>query len=607
VPQRLASGSIVHLHGVIRDLSRENWRTALVLDERSYVRQLFEKSPWYDEMLRDLRYCSSCIIAGYGLNDRHITQLLMQSPSFKAKTVFITKPNPDAFAVSRFELYGAVLPIGIESLASNLKTLPTAVPSGDAHSLKAFKYLDPFADAAPLARPTAIEIKNLLAYGNLNTQRLLSTLPAASYVAPRQRLVQLAVNSLKQVDCLVVHSRIGNGKTVFLHILSHALTREGYACFLCRGQPELLEDDLAVLRTQAKLVICFDNYSDAVATIPLLRSELRNVKFALTVRSGVYDVRQHEVQERLPDRRHELSLNELTRDDRREFIALLDEAGFARGGFKEAIRTSRDIREIVLTVYENSDITKELTAALLPVLSDGEAKRAIVTSALLSWLLDDKDTAAVIRAALGIDMFTLQRRFRSVATDLFQIDDEDVHIGSALLAEYLTRHAFGLDDVANAIYDMVVAAGDRYFMPRYRRISGSFMQFSNLRRVFSRDAQALERITGLYEKLRRDTNINHEPLFWLQYSIVMTEKGNLDLAERFLGTAYARAEDRPYFRTYQIDTHALRVLLLCEIASRDGVVPNSFAICSTMIAIEHMRFGPCSNFCLLSGPDLAHC
>jgi len=65
----------------------------------------------------------------------------------------------------------------------------------------------------------------------------------------------------------------------------------------------------------------------------------------------------------------------------------------------------------------------------------------------------------------------------------------------------------------------------------------------------------------IYEKLRYHIVINDEPLFWLQYSILMTEKEDLIAAEEFLHAAYSRASAID-FRTYQIDTHACRLLLL---------------------------------------------
>jgi hypothetical protein len=74
----------------------------------------------------------------------------------------------------------------------------------------------------------------------------------------------------------------------------------------------------------------------------------------------------------------------------------------------------------------------------------------------------------------------------------------------------------------------------------------------------------------IYERLRHDDRINAEPLFWLQYAIAMAEDRKLPAAQEFIATAYARAADRPGFQTYQIDTQALRILLLMESEAGSG-------------------------------------
>ena len=98
------------------------------------------------------------------------------------------------------------------------------------------RYLDPIRDRKTLSRPTAIEVLNLVTYGSFNYERCLGTLPRAEYVVPRQRLAREATERLKVARCLIVHSRIGNGKTIFLYILSHMLSQQGYRCFFFSRQ-----------------------------------------------------------------------------------------------------------------------------------------------------------------------------------------------------------------------------------------------------------------------------------------------------------------------------------------------------------------------------------
>ena len=96
------------------------------------------------------------------------------------------------------------------------------------------------------------------------------------------------------------------------------------------------------------------------------------------------------------------------------------------------------------------------------------------------------------------------------------------------------------------------------------------MRFSPLYQAFRNDERRLERLTDLFELWRRDDLINREPLFWLQYAILKTEADDLQLAESFIETAYSRAHEIPGFGTYQIDTYALRLLLILETRAADA-------------------------------------
>ena len=90
------------------------------------------------------------------------------------------------------------------------------------------------------------------------------------------------------------------------------------------------------------------------------------------------------------------------------------------------------------------------------------------------------------------------------------------------------------------------------------------MQFSNLNRALRKEPDRLEKLTSLFERLRLNNDVNEEPLFWLQYSILKTDSGDLKEAEGFIRTAYHHAQARPNFQTFQIDTYALGLFLRIE-------------------------------------------
>ena len=197
IPRRIPTGSVIHIHGTIRKANEDNVLDQLVLNENSYIKQHFELSPWYSELDRALDHCSACFFLGYSLSDYHITALLLQKPNRRQKIFFIVRDLPSDIARRQLEQFGEVHAIGASGFAELCRTLPAPPPITDLRALRGVRYLDPFRDNKTIISPTPIEIRRLVAYGDFNSQRCLTNLPAANYVVPRADTASNAVEELK--------------------------------------------------------------------------------------------------------------------------------------------------------------------------------------------------------------------------------------------------------------------------------------------------------------------------------------------------------------------------------------------------------------------------
>ena len=93
------------------------------------------------------------------------------------------------------------------------------------------------------------------------------------------------------------------------------------------------------------------------------------------------------------------------------------------------------------------------------------------------------------------------------------------------------------------------------------------MRFSVLHKALRDNRNRISLLSDLFERWRQDSLMSKEPLFWLQYAILMTESNELDTAESFIDMAYSRAAELDGFQTYQIDTYALKLMLTIETRS----------------------------------------
>ena len=567
-PRKLRDRSVIHLHGAIRWATDDNVLQQLVLSEESYARQHFDRSQWYDELQRDRRFCRAFFFVGYSLHDYHISALLLQDPRQRDKTYFVNGRLTDPIFATRISNYGSALAISAAELPALCHSLPRPSSATSPAALKAFRHLDPFKDKKTLLPATPLEILNLVTYGTFNYQRFLSSFPTSSYAVPRRGLLDDAIQKLDHAPCLLVHSFLGNGKSIFLYSLSYALSEAGYRCLYCRPTATAFPQDIDLLRSLGKLAFFFDSHNSALDMIDDLRDLPSETRFVVAVRSSVLDLRRHVLEQKLPNPIETINLNRISKNDKVVFQTILDRAGVGVQNLSTVVQQSTDFREIVTTLYDNTAIRKEIRTALEPLLADRAVRSILVTSHLLRFN-GEEASPAILRTVTGTDPYSAMLRFPTIVADIFGLSDEGTESSSALFSEYMLQNHIATADITESVYSLAVAAVRRRNEPRHRAILSKVIRYSRLNRALRRDPERSEALGRLYERLARDADINREPLFWLQYAILMGDQHELLAAERFITTAYTRAAAIPNFRTYQIDTYALYLLMEIEQAATD--------------------------------------
>ncbi|MBZ0242110.1 MAG: hypothetical protein K8F24_02735, partial [Bacteroidales bacterium] len=404
----------------------------------------------------------------------HITALLLKNPAVREKTFFVTRKDYDKIFSNRVEPYGRILPIEVQGFSEVCRTLPKPTHASDPYALKAFRFLDPFKDKKTLAPPTGVEILNLVTYGTFNYQRCLSTLPNVGYVVPRKDITDMAANNLQDARCLLVHSRLGNGKTIFLYILAHKLSEQGFKCFLCLPNPSLIQNDLDLLRTFKKVAIFFDSYNAAIDLIDELADLPDEAKFIVAVRTGIQEVRLHEIQSKLPTPLRRVSLNGMQKEDAEDFKMLLDQSGVRAKGLEQVIDKSREFREVVVALYDHKEIGEKIREELTPLLQEQSLRSVFVVSHLLKWAGQDID-AAFLHSVTQSDAYTILAKFRERVGDVFRLDDDVVQVRSAMFSEYLIRNHFSPSDIVESVFQIIVEAVKRKSERRYQAILSTLM------------------------------------------------------------------------------------------------------------------------------------
>jgi hypothetical protein len=583
VPSKLPHGAVVHLHGSIRLITPDNLNNSLVLGEASYVNQYVVRSPWYDQFQRDLAFASTIYIVGYSLADYHIAALLLANPSLAARTIFIQGPKPDPIFIRRTALYGRPMFIGTEGFAAALAHAPRpAGPTLD--NLRSFRSLAPTRDKRASARPTATEVYDLLVYGDFSPGTLARSQPGEDYAIARADAVRTAADVVERKAALVVDGRLGNGKTIFLHLLASELSTRGWTCLLFKpGHPDVARE-IAALSNVERLVVFIEQYSSAQDSLRGLREALPNARLVVEVRTGTYEVRFHELLEVLPRPFDRVSLNGISRPEINAFGKLCERAGLSP---PNSNRTG-DLRDILLDLFNNKSIRDRVRVALTP-LFDKRSSRRLLTMTMLIATHQGAVGAAFVRSVVGEDPFMVLKPLENLSHEIFEVSADGFRARSAVFSSFVINDFIEPDEIADAVVEVTLAAAKRRSERPYRILMSNMMAYGSLMRTLRSKGDPHSIIIRIYERLRYDERVNNEPLFWLQYAIVMAALPKLDAAEEFIQTAYRKAEKLVGFETYQIDTQSFRIALMRATQEPGGhPVSNLENILSGLERIETM-------------------
>lgn len=584
-PRRLPPAFAVHLHGSIRRANEENAADQLVLNSKSYDVITHRHPGWFDEFQRDRRTFEACYFMGFSLLDHHISGLMTSGEESTKRTYFISRKDPKPSFVRRASEYGEVVPIGIETFADLTKTLPKPERPQDLGGLQSFKYLRPGLDAKMLAEPTPIEIINLVSFGTFSQNRFFNTPNERSYVAARARPVEDALEALRDAKTVLVHSRLGNGKTIFTSIFAAKATAAGHTCLQWRRAGKNLAQDLETVSAHKRVLVFFDDYDAAIENIERVWAGVPDAKFIVTVRTGQQEVRFHEIVQKLPAPVRRVNLNTFSESDREQLLGILRRAGAHADDLEQTVRSARDIRDIVTQLYNHSEIREKIHGIV------GKAPAAltqiVVLASLIKWAGVETDDGYLQELA-GRDVYVELRKADAFANDFLEVHDDRVEMRSALLSEYLIQRIFVPKNVLDACYDITTSSTRRRTDRAHRRLSGELMKLSTLQRFLKFHPGSDEALERHYVRLSNDKDVNAEPLFWLQYAILMKTLDNISNARMFLNAGYERASKIDGFKTFQLDTQSLSIYLLEEIRSQNATVEGLENILKSIKTVSDM-------------------
>lgn len=597
LPKQTLRGDAIHLHGYIHHCNKENLLSQLILSHFSYAQQRAIKSPWWHLFSKDLRIAQNIFFVGYELNDFEPASYLSANPDLAGKTHFILRPTDSPVKASRLRPYGSRHGISTSGFAQECRNAKAADKPAHANSLQSFRFVDPLKDKKPAIKPSVLEIQSLLSFGKFNFQRLLSTFPESEYVLVRKRHLDELAADLKKSKTVIVHSKVGNGKSIFCETASLYMTTIGYQCFELKEHVTPPDAEIDFIRSQAKSVVLFPSYESAYNNIHLFSGMNSNFISIIQMQTSTLQVRNSEVNQAFQKPITRININNFDSEEFKEIYRMLDKAGVASREMKLQFSSGGEFRDLVISIFENQSIIDKIDAIIKPIISNAEARAVILCSALLKVFGLTVDPA-FLKSVIPVDIYQTLLEAGEGAHEIvaFSYDAVDPH--SALLSLFLVQRYLKAYEISAAVFNMASEAArimNEDPSPQSERVRiarstlGALLRFSALDEILNKHADRSSLIADVYEHGRRDTYIQGEPLFWLQYSIFMQNSGEWRLAEKHMDTAYDRAAAREKFLTYQLDTNSLGLYIELEMRAKDAqIITRNEKILDRLDAVNSM-------------------
>lgn len=414
---------------------------------------------------------------------------------------------------------------------------------------------------------------DLFELGLLNESAVLSSLQAKkTYFLERTKTKSILDILERSAPVVALTSSLGNGKSLFLEGLAYQASEEGYSVYTADTLNSLSVLEFEQLaRTGEKLVLIVDNYPKWLDAIRAFRQvQNKTAKLIVAARRSYHDVLFEKLEEvcgvaSVP----EFQADKLDENEIRWFSDALDEYGL----WKSAAGKSKDhkyrllaqnyhgeIHGVLLGLLQSEDIGRRVKH-LLNACRDNPKYFEVIASVFVLATIGVPSSIDTLSDLWGVELIS-SATFRSheAVRQLLDFSSWTVRARSSTVSGYTLQKTVGAELVPLLVRIASHASVAALSSPFYAELLRELQKYSNLQRLLPVEDRRAACIQ-YYESIKQLPQSQRNHHFWLQYAISCFVEGDLKRARSYFETAYSIANERG-FKTYQIDNHYARFLLL---------------------------------------------
>ena len=565
------------LNGSLSRLKDDSLLEELKLTNSSYLTDSFRSNPWVSFFQTDLKTAKAVFFIGYSMKyDLDIQRIVFENEELREKTFFILRETERKADIMLIKKFGEPLTIGMTGLVEQIKDVQKTYQLAKKISkpLLCFDRIE-VGKKQPIIKDK--EVFNMFIKGDVDPEKVyysLSSPKNIQYCVCRTKLKQMMDSIKNGSRNIILHSSLGNGKTVFLISLGTLLSKNGYKVYFFRSYRSTLNREIEQICEETEpTVVIFDKYSDCIPYLETFKSFRKDQILITADRSSMNDIYYDEMVSLFGDF-VTVDLNVLDDGEITQISELFRRYGLWRdkSGFRDDQKKNylihdcrRNMAKIILQLLRSQNIIsryKNLIDEIRNKKGYYDAMIYILISQVAEFDVDTDDLVNIFDASqLNSPSF----RNNTSVKEFVDFNGNRIKDTSSLFAQVLLEEIFDsgvIVDVMISIFKRLNGHSSRY---EVQRVLQKMMTFSNLQHILNKnDKKYKENLCYYYDSIHTLSSCAENPHFWLQYAILKLSEYDYETAQVYFDNAYAYAKKKNR-DTFHIDNHYARFILENEV------------------------------------------
>ena len=584
--------AVIHINGYIKRLNEATFYEEFKITDENYNRDGLLQSTWRQLFEKDLEREKAIVFIGYSLQyDQELVRCIANL-NIKDNCIFIDVPKISSDNAFKIGLYGNLKTIGVSGFANEvIKVSSNYTPKVKKIELEGFEKRD-ISSYYCEEKYSTIDVVNLLVKGDLKTQFISQKW----YCIHRNEMIEETMDWLSQKKVVIVQSKLGNGKSIFLECLAYHLL-EKYNVYMVKNLDSYIEDiQLIQSVPDVENVLLVDDYGHYMPILKEIGRDFpNNLKLILTCRTAININLYYDIVEKYHYNAEDIAIVDLDKMRPKEIKELVKMFNQNRlwGEYDTLSNTQKErkikndyganMSKIFYLLMKSERIRERIEVVMQTLDSKLDLKEFVLAQAINSLCrlkLGYSDLCKFVHISDSLlRSYQMDRNVR----EIIDVEKNRFILSSSIYSQYMVMQSNMKKEMINMLGKIYTKCSDndewnrKYVSQRKFLISRSNIKlvFSVRKNLCREDEQE---IFSYYDSIKNLPTATDNPFFWLQFGITSLNLEAYDTARIHFENAYANANKMEDFDSYQIDTHYARLLLCSEMHTNKNNKDNAIDI-----------------------------